>query len=77
MQPQHLKKVEKTDFLATFQSFKVGDSEFIPFSLSKAAIDTWRTLYYKFRKNGQLNGEFKLCASKSNGQVGTLIMRMS
>ena len=73
MQETHLKKVEKTEILATLKSFSVGESEFITFSDSQVDTITFRVRYSQLRKQGLLTGEFSFFDSQS--PVGTLIFR--
>lgn len=75
MQETHLKKCTKIDFLNTFRSFNVGDTETFWFEDTKTHATTWRTLYCKFRKEKKL--DFGLKISEVNNPAGTIVSRIS
>lgn len=77
MQETHLKKVEKTEILATLKSFNVGDSERIPFSESRVDTDTWRARCGELKRKGHLSGRYKFIRHDIENSKGTLIMRVA
>lgn len=73
MQETRLKKIEKTNIFATLNSFKAGDSEFIPYEKSKVETRTWDVRCRVLRKQGTLEGKYRFI--KQENPRGTLIYR--